>query len=78
METKEIRKEVEYAERLASQLSAHATLFDGYYDDKYGLEQAQLDPDCYFTAWNMLFEKVDELYGFLKQTVAKMYEKEVV
>lgn len=76
MSFKEIRKEVEYAERLASQLSAHATLFDGYYDDKYGLEQAQLDPDCYFTAWNMLFEKVDELYGFLKQTVAKMYEKE--
>lgn len=73
---KEIKREVEYAERLASQLSAHATLFDGYYDDKYGLEQAQLDPDCYFTAWNMLFEKVDELYGFLKQTVAKMYEKE--
>lgn len=72
----EMRKEVEYAERLASQLSAHATLFDGYYDDKYGLEQAQLDPDCYFTAWNMLFEKVDELYGFLKQTVARMYEKE--
>jgi len=76
MGAKEIRREIEYAERLASQLSAHATLFDGYYDDKYGLEQAQLDPDCYFTAWNMLFEKVDELYGFLKQTVAKMYEKE--
>lgn len=76
MSFKEMRKEVEYAERLASQLSAHATLFDGYYDDKYGLEQAQLDPDCYFTAWNMLFEKVDELYGFLKQTVARMYEKE--
>lgn len=76
MGIKEIKREVEYAERLASQLSAHATLFDGYYDDKYGLEQAQLDPDCYFTAWNMLFEKVDELYGFLKQTVAKMYEKE--
>ena len=76
MGIKEIKREVEYAERLESQLSAHATLFDGYYDDKYGLEQAQLDPDCYFTAWNMLFEKVDELYGFLKQTVAKMYEKE--
>lgn len=76
MSALEIRRDVEYAERLASQLSAHATLFDGYYDDKYGLEQAQLDPDCYFTAWNMLFEKVDELYGFLKQTVAKIYEKE--
>lgn len=76
MSALEIRRDVEYAERLASQLSAHATLFDGYYDDQYGLEQAQLDPDCYFTAWNMLFEKVDELYGFLKQTVAKIYEKE--
>lgn len=76
MSFKEMRREVEYAEQLASQLSAHATLFDGYYDGKYGLEQAQLDPDCYFTAWNMLFEKVDELYGFLKQTLAKMYEKE--
>ena len=76
MSIKEMQREVEYAECLASQLSAHATLFDGYYDCQYGLEQAQLDPDCYFTAWNMLFEKVDELYGFLKQTVAKMYEKE--
>lgn len=76
MSALEIRRDVEYAERLASQLSAHAALFDGYYDGKYGLEQAQLDPDCYFTAWNMLFEKVDELYGFLKRLVNRMYGKE--
>lgn len=68
----EIRREMEYAERLASQLSAHATLFDGYYNDEYGLEQAKLDPDCFFTSWNELFEKTDELYGFLKQLVKKM------
>ena len=75
MSIKEMQREVEYAECLASQLSAHATLFDGYYDDKYGLEQAQLDPDCFFTSWNELFEKVDELYGFLKRLVNRMHGK---
>lgn len=73
MDTKELKREIEHAEYLAQHLSAHATLFDGYYNDAYGLEQAALDPDCFFTSWNELFEKSDELYGFLKGIVSKMY-----
>lgn len=73
MDTKELKREIEHAEYLAHHLSAHATLFDGYYNDAYGLEQAALDPDCFFTSWNEVFEKVDELYGFLKDIVSKMY-----
>ena len=71
MTTQEIRREIEQAESMAMRLSAHATLFDAYYNDVYGLEQASLDPDCFFTSWNEVFEKVDELYGFLKGLVSK-------
>lgn len=78
MSETELKRDVEYAEYLAMHLSAHCTLFDGYYDDKMGLEQAKLDPDCFFTSWNEVFEKVDELYGFLKQLVQKIYERGVV
>lgn len=74
MDTKELKREIEHAEYLAQHLSAHATLFDGYYNDVYGLEQAALDPDCFFTSWNEVFEKVDELYGFLKGLTEKAFE----
>lgn len=76
MTTQEIRREIEQAESMAMRLSAHATLFDAYYNDVYGLEQASLDPDTFFASVNELFEKVDELYGFLKQTTAKMCGEE--
>lgn len=76
MSMTELRREIEHAEHLASSLSAQCTLFDGYYDDNLGLAQAQLDPDCFFTSWNEIFEKVDELYGFLKQLVKRMYAVE--
>ena len=47
-----LRKDLEEAERIAGQLSAQCTLFDGYYDDGCGIEQASIDPDCFFTsAW---------------------------
>lgn len=76
MTTQEIRREIEQAESMAMRLSAHATLFDAYYNDVYGLEQASLDPDCFFTSWNDVFEKVDELYGFLKQLGKSVYAVE--
>ena len=75
MTTQEIRREIEQAESMAMRLSAHATLFDGYYNDVYGLEQAALDPDCFFASWNEVFEKVDELYGFLKGLAEKLNDK---
>ena len=75
MDTKELKREVEHAEYLAMHLSAHATLFDGYYDDEMGLDQAKLDPDTFYTSWNELFEKVDELYGHLKGLTEKLYGK---
>lgn len=78
MDTKELRREVEHAEYLAMHLSAHATLFDGYYDGDMGLDQAKLDPDTFYTSWNELFEKVDELYGALKGLVLKLYETKEV
>ena len=74
----ELKHEVEYAENLAMRLSSHCTLFDGYYNDGHGIEQASIDPDTFYTAWNEIFEKADELYGFIKQIVGKMYEKGVV
>lgn len=73
MDAKELTRDIEYADRLAMQLSAHCTLFDGYYDDAHGIEQAALDPETFYTSWNMIFEKVDELYGFVKGIVSKMY-----
>lgn len=75
MDAKELQREIEQAEYLARHLSAHAALFDNCYNDVYGLEQASLDPDCFFTSWNEIFGKVDELYGFVKSIVEKMYEK---
>lgn len=77
MDTKELTRDIEYADRLAMQLSAHCTLFDGYYDDAHGIEQAALDPETFYSNWNMIFEKVDELYGFVKSIMEKMYGKEV-
>ena len=74
MDTKELKREIEYAETMAEKLSAHATLFDGYYNDAKGIEQAAIDPDCFFTSWNEIFEKVDELYGFLKGLTVKIFE----
>lgn len=71
-----LRKELEEAERIAGQLSAQCTLFDGYYDDGCGIEQASIDPDCFFTSWNMIFEKADELYGKLKRMTRKLYEEQ--
>lgn len=73
MTESELKHEVEYAENLAMRLSSHCTLFDGYYNDGHGIEQASIDPECFFTSWNELFEKTDELYGFLKQLVKRMY-----
>ena len=75
MTTQEIRREIEQAESMAMRLSAHATLFDSYYNDVYGLEQASLDPDTFFASVNELFEKVDELYGFVKQIAERMATK---
>ena len=72
MTTQEIRRDIEQAESMAMRLSAHATLFDGYYNDVYGLEQASLDPGTFFASVNEIFEKVDEMYGFLKQLVKRM------
>lgn len=78
MTESELKHDVEYAENLAMRLSSHCTLFDGYYNDGHGIEQAAIDPDTFYTAWNEIFEKADELYGFIKQVVGKMYEKGVV
>ena len=75
MDTKELKREIEYAECMAQKLSAHATLFDGYYNDAKGIEQAAIDPDTFFASVNELFEKVDELYGFLKGLTERVYEK---
>lgn len=75
MDEKELRREVEHAELLASQLSAQMKLFDGYYDNDFGLDQARIDPDCFFTAWNMLFDKTDEIYKHLKKLTKRLYEK---
>lgn len=75
MTTQEIRREIEQAESMAMRLSAHATLFDAYYNDVYGMAQASLDPDTFFTSVNELFEKVDELYGFLKGMADKLNDK---
>ena len=75
MTTQEIRREIEQAESMAMRLSAHATLFDAYYNDVYGLEQASLDPDTFFASVNELFEKTDELYGFVKGLSDKMNDK---
>lgn len=71
MDTNELKREIEHAECMAQKLSAHATLFDGYYNDAKGIEQAAIDPDTFFASVNELFEKVDELYGFLKVLVSK-------
>lgn len=76
MDTKELKWEIEHADRLAMQLSAYCTLFDGYYNDGQGIEQASIDPDTFYTSWNMIYEKVDELYGFVKSIVEKMYGKD--
>ena len=76
MDTKELTRDIEYADRLAMQLSAHCALFDGYYDDTHGIEQAALDPEVFFANWNMIYEKVDELYGFVKVIVEKTHGEE--
>lgn len=73
--TQEIRREIEQAESMSMRLSAHATLFDAYFNDVYGLEQASLDPDTFFASVNELFEKVDELYGFVKGLADKLNDK---
>lgn len=75
MDTKELTRSVEYAEQMASELSAHCTLFDGYYDGRMGLEQANLEPDVFWTSWSAIFRQVDELYGFLKTTLNGMQSK---
>lgn len=78
MVSKELTREAESAERMAGRLSAHCMLFDGFYNDQYGIEQANLDPEAFFISWNEIHEKVDELYGALKGLVSKFYETKEV
>lgn len=74
--TKELWMKISEADAKATSLSAHCALFDGFYSRENGLEQAQLDPECFFASWNEIYEKVDALYGVIRDVNRMMQGKE--
>lgn len=69
-------QELENAENMAAKLTAQCTVFDGYYNDQFGLKQIELDEETFWTCWNDIFERVGILYRCVEGLVKKAYGRE--
>ena len=76
MDTKELTRQIEEADYHAVRLAAHMTLFDAYYNDKYGIEQATLDPETFYTSMSDILDKAVTLSAKIQEAVDVAHGKE--